>query len=235
MSRPASRWRAKSIRFPTKPWHTPTSTGTFPRRRARAIAVAMVSLELSSPRTTSTSRMMLAGLKKWVPMTLSGRPVTAAMALTSRALVLVASTAWPGAIASSLRKVSCLTPISSNTASTTTSASRAASRSRLPRMSPRRFSTCSGVSPPPRRGVLVVPADGGEPAFEGFPVHLHHRHRDAGVGEAHGDAAAHRSAAHDDRPLDVDGPGAAGDVRDLRGLRARRRRSTAGRGPASRP
>ncbi|MNK81730.1 hypothetical protein D3C87_1014830 [compost metagenome] len=52
--------------------------------------MATVSSEDCSARMTSTSFMTGAGLKKWRPATLSGRPVTAASSETERAEVLVA-------------------------------------------------------------------------------------------------------------------------------------------------
>ena len=47
----------------------------------------------AAPRTTSTSRMTCAGLKKCIPTTLAGREVAAAIASMSSVEVLVASTA----------------------------------------------------------------------------------------------------------------------------------------------
>ena len=87
------------------------------------MVLAMVSFEDSAPRTFSIRRMMLAGLKKWVPMTLPGLDVAAAISSTSRVEVLVARMA-PGLHARSrAAKTSFFTSISSNTASMTTSTS----------------------------------------------------------------------------------------------------------------
>ena len=61
--------------------------------------------------------MTLAGLKKCVPITLSGRLVAEAISSTSSVEVLVASTASGLAMPSSLAKTSFLIGISSNTAS----------------------------------------------------------------------------------------------------------------------
>ena len=72
------------MRLPTKPWQTPTRTGALPIVREIDIAVATASGADFSPRTTSTSFMMLAGLKKCMPRTSSGRAVSAPITLTSR-------------------------------------------------------------------------------------------------------------------------------------------------------
>ena len=111
------------MRLPTNPSQTPTSTGTFPMRRPTAIAVAIVGLDDFAPRTFSSRRITLAGLKKCMPMTLSGRLVAEAMSFTSSVDVLVASTAFGWQIRSSLANTSFLIGISSKTASITMSAS----------------------------------------------------------------------------------------------------------------
>lgn len=93
------------------------------------MTVAMVSADVRSPRTFSTSRITLAGLKKCVPMTCSGREVEAAISLTSSVEVLVARIASGLHTRSSLAKTSFLSGISSKTASITTSAAPRASSS----------------------------------------------------------------------------------------------------------
>ena len=86
------------------------------------MVVARTSLAVFAPRTTSSSFMTLAGLKKCVPITSCGRLVKPAILLTSRVEVLEARIA-PGFItSSSFRNTFSLTPISSNTASMTMSA-----------------------------------------------------------------------------------------------------------------
>ena len=110
------------MRLPTKPSQTPTSTPILPRVFDSFMTVAMVSREVRAPRTFSIRRMTLAGLKKWVPMTRSGRDAAAAMASTSRVEVLVARTASGLHTRSSLAKTSFLRGISSNTASMAMSA-----------------------------------------------------------------------------------------------------------------
>jgi len=92
--------------------------------------------------------MTLAGLKKCMPTTLSGRRVAEAISLTSSVEVLVASTAFALATLSSLAKTSFLMAISSKTASMTRSASATALKSVVPWIRPMRFSTSSFVSRP---------------------------------------------------------------------------------------
>ena len=68
--------------------------------------------------------MTLAGLKKCIPQTSSGRPVAEAISSMSSVEVLDASTMPGRAALSSLPNTSFLTAMSSNTASITRSASR---------------------------------------------------------------------------------------------------------------
>ena len=112
------------------------------------MAVAIAVFDVFAPRTFSSSFITLAGLKKCVPMTLSGRPVAEAISLTSSVDVFVASTASRLATLSILAKTSFLIGISSNTASMTMSASAIALKSVVPLMSPMRFSTSAIVSRP---------------------------------------------------------------------------------------
>jgi len=86
-----------NIRLPMNPGQLPAMTLTLPMRLPMAMAVARVSGEDASPRTTSSKRITLAGLKKCIPQTDSGREVLAAIASTSSPDVLVARSA-PGFI-----------------------------------------------------------------------------------------------------------------------------------------
>jgi len=90
----------------------------------------------------------LAGLKKCMPQTLSGRRVAAAISSTFSVDVFVASTASGLARRSSLAKTSFLIGISSKTASMTMSASATAAQSVVPVMRPMRLSTSAGVRRP---------------------------------------------------------------------------------------
>ena len=109
------------MRLPMKPSHTPDTTAVFLIFLATVMTVAITSLAVFSPRTTSSSFITLAGLKKCRPTTSSGRLVKEAILFTSSVEVLDARMA-PGFItrSSSLNTAS-LTPISSNTASITRS------------------------------------------------------------------------------------------------------------------
>ena len=67
-----------------------TSTASLPHAMAKAMAAAIVSSLAVIGRTTSTNDIIVAGLKKWTPQTLSGRCVTIASSTTGRVEVLVA-------------------------------------------------------------------------------------------------------------------------------------------------
>ena len=67
-----------------KPSQTPLSTGTLPRSRAKAVAVAKTSGRTAAGRTTSTSFITWAGAKKCSPTTRPGSATVAAMRSTSR-------------------------------------------------------------------------------------------------------------------------------------------------------
>ena len=111
------------MRLPMKPSHTPETTQVLRIFLPSCITVASTSLAVSRPRTTSSSFITLAGLKKWVPITSCGRLVKAAILSTSSVEVLLARIA-PGFITSSSVLNTCsFTPMSSNTASMTMSAS----------------------------------------------------------------------------------------------------------------
>ena len=61
-----------------------TSTGVLPHASAKARASAMVSSLAVRGRTISTRAITGAGLKKWTPHTLSGRPVSMASSITGQ-------------------------------------------------------------------------------------------------------------------------------------------------------
>ena len=82
-----------------------------------------------------------------------------------------------------------------------------------------RCSTSSGVSRPAGAVALVVLPHHAEAVVERRLVGLHDRHRDADVGEVHGDAATHRARRRSRRPARPSRVGvSAGDVGDLRRL-----------------
>ncbi|MCY1540191.1 hypothetical protein D9M68_758160 [compost metagenome] len=65
----ASRAYGSSMRLPMKPKQTPEITGNLPMRLAMSRVVASTSGAVALPRTTSSKRMALAGLKKCSPTT----------------------------------------------------------------------------------------------------------------------------------------------------------------------
>ena len=69
-----------------------------------------------------------------------------------------------------------------------------------------------------RDGRGVVLRDDRQPLVERLLRDFEHRHRDAGVGEVHRDAATHRAAADDRRGLDREGGGVLRDIGNLRDL-----------------
>ena len=113
----------KSRAFTTNPAWSLTSTGVLPHSSAKVRAVAIVVSLAVSGRTSSTSAIEGAGLKKWIPHTRSGRPVSMAMSMTARVDVLVASTVDSPQIRSSSLKRCFLVVSSSTTDSRTRSQS----------------------------------------------------------------------------------------------------------------
>ncbi len=73
-----------------KPAWSFTSTAFLPQASANARAAATVSSLVVIARTTSTSGIIGAGLKKWMPQTSSGRPVSIAISTTGSVDVFVA-------------------------------------------------------------------------------------------------------------------------------------------------
>ncbi len=84
--------------------------------------VAITSLLVALPRTISSSRITLAGLKKWVPMTDEAREVTAAISSIFSVEVLLARMTPGLHIRSSSPKTSFFSAMPSKTASITISA-----------------------------------------------------------------------------------------------------------------
>ena len=109
-------------RLDTNPAASLTSTGVLPRLSASWRTVSKVSSDVASPRTTSTSFITGTGLKKCIPITLSGRPVEAAIWVIEIDDVLLARTAEAGAFSSICSKMRALRPAFSVAASTTRSA-----------------------------------------------------------------------------------------------------------------
>ncbi len=102
-------------------------TSTLPRRPQSASTSATTSAEVTTVRTTSTSFITGAGLKKCRPTTCSGRAVATAISVTLSDEVLVARMASGWQTRSSSAKIRCLRSRRSGTASITRSAERSAS------------------------------------------------------------------------------------------------------------
>ena len=130
------------IRLETKPGKSRASAGVFPRSRASSTIAADVSSDVSSVRITSTSWSTGTGLKKCIPITLSGRPVAAASEAMGIDDVFEASTASGGSTASARSNSSRLTSTSSTTASIMRSAGTTSSTGVT------RARTSSGSAPP---------------------------------------------------------------------------------------
>ena len=84
------------IRFETKPGKSFACAGTLPSSSASAVIAAAVSSEVWTARITSTSFSTGTGLKKCIPITRSGRFVTAASEVIGIEEVFEASTAPSG-------------------------------------------------------------------------------------------------------------------------------------------
>ena len=119
-------------------------------------AVAMTSGEVPLPRTISTRRMMLAGLKKCMPTTSDALPDAAAMASMSRVEVFDASTAPARQIFPSEANTSRLTARLSNTASITRSTGSSASMPPLVRIRAAAAAAASASSRPFSTAALKV-------------------------------------------------------------------------------
>ena len=130
------------IRFDTKPGKSFATAGVLPSSSTSPVIKRAVSSEVSRPRTISTSFSTGTGLKKCIPITLSGRRVAAASEPIGIEEVFDARTAAGGRIASARRKTSSLTPASSTTASIIRSAGTRSSTGSM------RASTSSGSAPP---------------------------------------------------------------------------------------
>ena len=85
-----------------KPKHTPETTGILPMRLAIFSVVARTSGAVAVPRTTSSNRMTLAGLKKCRPTTSSGLRVTAPRVAVLQRLLQATSPVSHGELAETL-------------------------------------------------------------------------------------------------------------------------------------
>ncbi len=137
-----------SSRLTRKPGVSGHGTASLPRPCAKASAAANASSSTTAVRTTSTSGISGAGLKKCRPTTRSGRPLADAMAVTDSAEVLVArivsgrQSAWSSANSAALGAGS------STMASITRSASASGARSPPAVKRPRAASAVAASSAP---------------------------------------------------------------------------------------
>ena len=203
-------------------------TGSLPHARTRAVADSTTSGSVAAPRTTSTSRIRGAGLKKCRPTSRPGSRSRFATAVTDSDEVFVASTASSATTFSSAANRSRLTSRSSATASTTrphgASASvlvTASSRSRTASAasaSSRSLATSRSSRPPiASRAAAAAPS-----AASSSSTRWPGARGDLGDAGAHGAGADHADdevrgggGAHGRHPS----PGAGGDGDDARRMR----------------
>ena len=125
-----------------------TSTGVLPQASAKARASAMVSSSAVRGRTISTRLITGAGLKKWMPQTRWGRPVSMASSITGRVDVLVARMVCSAQMRSSSLNRCFLAARSSTIDSMTRSQSTRSPRSEVTRTRLSAVSRSSSVSLP---------------------------------------------------------------------------------------
>ena len=118
-----------STRFETNPGASFTSTGVFSSFTASSRTLSNVSCEVASPRITSTSFITGTGLKKCIPITFSGRLVSAPSLVMEIDEVFEASMTSGRASRSRSRKISALISNFSVAASTMKSQSPSLPRS----------------------------------------------------------------------------------------------------------
>ncbi len=120
-----------------KPARSPMVTSVLPSEATKASMSVTTSGSVTTLRTTSTSFITGAGLKKCTPTTLSGREVVTAISVTDSDEVLVARMVVGWQISSSAEKIARLSSSCSGTASMTrsTSASALSSVSNVIRLS----------------------------------------------------------------------------------------------------
>src|SRR5579875_963289 len=132
----------------TKPARSATSTARLPQDSTKARAVDMVPSLTVRGRTSSTRSMTVAGLKKWIPHTCSGRPVSMAISITGRVEVFEARMVGSGQRRSRSLNRCFFTARSSTTDSITRSQRARASSSEVAVTRPRAASRSSAESLP---------------------------------------------------------------------------------------
>ena len=142
-----------------KPGKSDASAGVFPNFSDNAHVVLNVSSEVAIPRMTSTSFITGTGFIKCMPMTLSGRPVWAAIRPMGMEDVLVARITSGRQVASRSLKIWYFIGSFSVAASTTKSAGAISPRSTLVLIRPRTAFISSSVILPfstPRFRILLM-------------------------------------------------------------------------------
>src|SRR5262245_5394720 len=135
-------------RFEMNPGKSCDTTGVLPNFTARARVASVVSGAVAWPGMISTSFMSGTGFMKCIPITLAGRPVTAAMRVIDSDEVLLASTVAGGQARSRASKIDDFRSNDSLTASTTQSQGDSASRDTERLIRPRAASLASfAISP----------------------------------------------------------------------------------------
>ncbi len=135
--------------FAMNPARSPIVTSVLPSRCANASTSATTSGSVTTVRTTSTSFITGAGLKKCSPTTLPGRPVATAISVTDNDDVFVAKIVSAPTMPSSSLKIARFNSNCSGTASITNSASASAFRSVANSMRASRSIRSSSDSLPP--------------------------------------------------------------------------------------
>ena len=186
------------MRLPMKPSQTPETTAVLPMRRASDSTVASTSGRVFFARTTSSSFMMLAGLKKCMPSTSPGRFVNAAIRSTSSVEVLVARIAPRFITLSSALEDRLLDGevLEHGLDDQVRLRSRGIVERR--RDEPGALRSIIGLQSSLRDRAFVLLADAGDAAVQRFLFRFENGHGNADIREIHGDAAAHGAGA--DRP-----------------------------------
>ena len=131
-----------------KPARSNTCTGCLVQVSAKAVAISIVESLADNGRTISTRGIAVAGLKKWIPHTNSGREVHIANSITGKVEVLVARIAVGLTITSSSANNDFFVSRSSTTLSMTRSQSAKALSSLTAVIRPRIAAFSSSVSRP---------------------------------------------------------------------------------------
>jgi hypothetical protein len=195
--------RLPVMRLPTKPSQLPTSTGSLPMRLPNSVAVAIAGQEDFAPRTFSSSRITLAGEKKCIPTTSSGRDVARGDLVDRQGRgVGRQHHARPRRLVEPREDLLLhLHVLEHGLDHEVGLADRALEIGAAGQQSARRFSYSACDKPPRGDRPLPIRVAAREALLQRLLARLHDRHRHAEIGGRHGDAAAHGAAADDHQPL----------------------------------